>query len=61
MSKYISEAASCHRYGFASLMPQRLKTGSGMYGYLRPLYTWSIDGFKLLPFSALKNNYEDVV
>ncbi|VDO18005.1 unnamed protein product [Brugia timori] len=31
-----------------------------MFGYARPMYVWSIGGVKLMPFSALKNKYEDV-
>ncbi|EJD76469.1 hypothetical protein LOAG_16598 [Loa loa] len=60
MNKFLSETADYYLYGGASRMPNRPTSGPGMFGYARPLYVWSIDGFKLMPFSALKNKYEDV-
>lgn len=61
MNKFLNETADFHRFGGGSRMRNRPVSGSGMYDYARPMYVWSIDGVKLMPFSALKNEYEDVV
>lgn len=42
-------------------MRNRPRSGPGMYDYARPMYVWSIDGFKAMPYSSMKNDYEDVV
>nr|CDP98054.1 Bm10420, isoform d [Brugia malayi] len=60
MNKFLNETADYHCCGGASRMRNRPTSGPGMFGYARPMYVWSIGGVKLMPFSALKNKYEDV-
>ncbi|VDK67154.1 unnamed protein product [Litomosoides sigmodontis] len=58
--KFLHETADFQRLGGGSRMRNRLRSGPGMYGYARPMYVWSIDGVKAMPYSAMKNDYEDV-
>uniref|UniRef100_A0A0R3RU02 DUF3437 domain-containing protein n=1 Tax=Elaeophora elaphi TaxID=1147741 RepID=A0A0R3RU02_9BILA len=58
--KFLHETIDFQRLGGGSRMRERPKSGSGMYGYARPMYVWSIDGFKQVPYSSMKNDYEDV-
>ncbi|VDM07079.1 unnamed protein product [Wuchereria bancrofti] len=60
MNKFLNETADYHCCGGASRMRNRPTSGPGMFGYARPMYVWSTGGVKLMPFSALKNKYEDV-
>uniref|UniRef100_A0A915Q8B6 Uncharacterized protein n=1 Tax=Setaria digitata TaxID=48799 RepID=A0A915Q8B6_9BILA len=60
MDKFLNEVAEFYRIGRASAMKNGPNSGSGMYDYARPMYIWSVDGGKLMPFSSMKNKYENV-
>ncbi|CAG9534876.1 unnamed protein product [Cercopithifilaria johnstoni] len=58
--KFLHETIDFQRLGGGSRMRNRARSGPGMYGYARPLYVWSVDGLKPMPYSSMKNDYEDV-
>ncbi|KAL3994919.1 hypothetical protein ACH3XW_23700 [Acanthocheilonema viteae] len=58
--KFLHETVDFQRLGGGSRMRNRPRSGPGMYGYARPMYLWSVDGFRPMPYSAMKNDYEDV-